>query len=173
MQHFFNKRICALCFFLAFSTTQLIAQQWTWVGGSNTTNQNGVYGTKGVAAASNQPGARQGSISWTDASGNIWLFGGQGYAASGSANLLNDLWKYNTNTGQWTWMGGSNTIDQPGVYGTQGTAAANNQPGARQNSISWSDASGNLWLFGGAGYDVNRDLDLLNDLWKYNVATGL
>ena len=82
MQHFFNKRICALCFFLAFSTTQLIAQQWTWVGGDSTTNINGVYGTQGTAAAANKPGARSQGVTWSDASGNLWLMGGNGYAAS-------------------------------------------------------------------------------------------
>ena len=31
---------------------------WTWMSGSNTTYQLGIYGTKGVAAAANIPGAR-------------------------------------------------------------------------------------------------------------------
>ena len=39
-------------------------------------NQAGVYGTKGVPAAANVPGARDESISWTDSTGNLWLFGG-------------------------------------------------------------------------------------------------
>ncbi len=145
---------------------------WTWVSGSNTVAQSGVYGTKGTSTASNQPGARQNSISWSDASGNLWLMGGVGYDVNRDLDLLNDLWKYNVATGLWTWVSGSNTSAQSGVYGTQGTAAASNSPGARYNSISWADASGNLWLMGGVGYDVNRGLDLLNDLWKYNTTTG-
>jgi hypothetical protein len=31
---------------------------WTWVGGSNTVNAKGVYGTPGVAAPTNVPGRR-------------------------------------------------------------------------------------------------------------------
>jgi hypothetical protein len=67
---------------------------WTWVSGSNAINQKGVYGTNGVAASGNVPGARDGSVSWIDGNGNLWLFGGEGYAASGGAGLLNDLWKF-------------------------------------------------------------------------------
>ena len=52
------------------------------MSGANTTGQIGVYGTKGVPAAANVPGARTGSISWKDSSGNLWLFGGYGYGST-------------------------------------------------------------------------------------------
>ena len=112
-----------------------------------------------------------GSISWTDAAGNFWLFGGEGYDSAGTAGYLNDLWKYSA--GQWTWMGGSNVANQSGTYGTQGTAAVGNIPGARYWSNSWTDAAGNLWLFGGTGYPRwgtrgTLDTGSLNDLWKYS-----
>ncbi|HKO18926.1 MAG TPA: hypothetical protein VJU82_08575, partial [Acidobacteriaceae bacterium] len=32
--------------------------QWTWVGGANTTGSGGTYGTLGTAASSNVPSAR-------------------------------------------------------------------------------------------------------------------
>ena len=35
-----------------------------------------VYGTKGVPAAGNVPGARDYAVAWADSSGNLWLFGG-------------------------------------------------------------------------------------------------
>ncbi len=38
--------------------------QWTWVGGSKLLNQKGTYGTLGVAAAGNIPGARTSAASW-------------------------------------------------------------------------------------------------------------
>src|ERR1039458_4944421 len=50
-------------------------------------------------------------------------------------------------------MGGSNIHGQSGVYGTLGTASAANIPGSREDAMSWTDKSGNLWLFGGAGTD--------------------
>ena len=152
---------------------------WTWVGGTST-GQTGVYGTQGIAAAGNIPGERGQSASWVDSSGNLWLFGGVGYdstpppcSAFGPCDL-NDLWKYSPGTGLWTWVSGSNIGGSAGVYGTQGVASAANVPGARVNAVSWTDSSGNLWLFGGAGPDVGGAAGgNLNDLWKYNLSTGL
>jgi N-acetylneuraminic acid mutarotase len=141
---------------------------WTWVSGFNTGNQNGSYGTKGVAAAGNVPGGRENSVSWKDSSGNLWLFGGYGYDSAGNLNYLNDLWKYNG--ANWTWVSGSKTINQTGSYGTEGVAAAGNVPGARDSSVSWTDSSGNFWLFGGYGYDSAGNLKYLNDLWKFDGA---
>jgi hypothetical protein len=53
-----------------------------------------VYGTLGVAAAANAPGARIGSVSWIDSAGKGWLFGGSGYDSGGAVGTLNDLWVY-------------------------------------------------------------------------------
>jgi N-acetylneuraminic acid mutarotase len=148
--------------------------EWTWMSGSSTSaqitggtiGQPGVYGTPGVAAAGNVPGGRGDAVSWTDSSGNLWLFGGYGMDASGSVGNLNDLWKYTPSSGEWAWMGGSNSTGQPGVYGTLGVPAAPNVPGARRWAVGWADPNGNLWLFGGFG---NGEL---NDLWKYAPSTG-
>jgi N-acetylneuraminic acid mutarotase len=146
--------------------------QWTWVDGSNTYVQSGTYGTEDTPDANNVPGARQGSASWIDGDGNLWLFGGNGRDGSGTAGRLNDLWKFNPATGQWTWVDGSNTINQNGTYGTEDTPAVNNVPGARQSPTSWIDGDGNLWLFGGYGRDSGGTLYFLNDLWKFTPATG-
>ncbi len=140
--------------------------QWTWMSGPKIKEQPGVYGTKGVAASGNTPGARWGAFNWIDASGTLWLFGGYGFDSNGSVLILNDLWKYGT--GQWTWVAGSNVIDQAGVYGTQGTPAAANIPGARWFGASWTDTSGNFWLFGGNGFDSTGNAGWLNDLWKFS-----
>jgi N-acetylneuraminic acid mutarotase len=145
--------------------------EWTWMGGSSAVNQLSVYGTLGVPAAGNVPGARSGAVSWSDGSGNFWLFGGTGYDAAGVSTVLNDLWCYSPSTGQWTWMGGSTSANQPGIYGTLGVAASGNVPGARSGAVSWSDGSGDLWLFGGAGYDAAGVSSALNDLWKYTPST--
>ncbi len=148
---------------------------WAWVGGSKTANQNGSYGTLGTAAATSMPGGRLIAASWTDTSGNFWLFGGEGYDSAGTEDgeaSLNDLWKFSPSAGQWTWMGGSKTGNQTGVYGTLGTAAAANIPGGRNAPTSWTDASGNFWLFGGAGYDSDGSTGYLNDLWEYSPSSG-
>jgi N-acetylneuraminic acid mutarotase len=144
--------------------------QWTWVGGSDTVNATGVYGTQGVAAATNVPGARLGPDTWTDASGNLWLFGG--WYNLGPNNHFNDLWKYSPASGEWTWVGGSSTPNQQGVYGMLGVAAGTNVPGGRTASATWTDSSGNLWMFGGEGYDSAGTYGWLNDLWEYSPASG-
>ena len=147
--------------------------QWIWQGGLDTVDANGAYGTQNAASANNLPGARYSASSWTDPSGNFWLFGGAGYDANGVAGSLNDLWQYSPSSGQWTWISGGSAANADGVYGTQGTASAGNAPGARYSASSWIDASGDLWLFGGYGYDSNGVVGKLNDLWRYNPSTGL
>jgi hypothetical protein len=146
----------------------IVGKLWTQVSGG--ANSKGVYGTKGVAAAANIPGSRWGATSKMDASGTVWLFGGYGYDSAGSLGLLNDLWNYNIGTGQWTWIGGSNTVNQTGNYGTLGTAAASNVPGARQISMCFIDLSGNFWLFGGFTLDSKGNPAALNDLWQFKAG---
>ncbi len=142
------------------------AKTWTWVSGSSTVNAVGNYGTQGVASANNVPQARWGAVSWTDSSGDMWCFGGEAYDSTGSA-YLNDLWKYTPANNQWTWMGGSSAANAKGVYGTLDTPAATNTPGGHFESVSWTDTSGNFWLFGGGGYDSTGTNGILNDLWRY------
>lgn len=145
-------------------------------------DMNGNYGTLGTASPSNTPGSRWGGVSWTDATGNLWMFGGQGFAATGlDAELLNDTWEFvpggtspgdGSFPGNWIWRGGSNSFNQGGVYGTQGTPAATNIPGGRWAAANFVDSAGNVWLFGGQGVDSAGTIGLLNDLWNYNVTTG-
>ena len=162
--------------------------EWTWMGGSSTVSscwtygtayygqstfcaQPGVYGTLGVPAAGNIPGSRSRAVGWTDSSDNFWLFGGFGYDANGPG-LFNDLWVFSPSTSEWTWMGGSSTLGscteqgcgQPGVYGTLGVPALGNIPGGRSDAVSWTDNSGNFWLFGGF-YGSN-------ELWEYQPSTA-
>jgi N-acetylneuraminic acid mutarotase len=143
---------------------------WTWVAGSNIRNQAGAYGTLGVADPSNVPGARNGALSWADASGNLWLFGGLAHDSTGSIGQINDLWKFDPTTVEWTWVAGSAIRYQPGAYGTLGVADPSNVPGARNGAVSWIDASGNLWIFGGFGHDAAGGKGRLNDLWKYDTV---
>jgi hypothetical protein len=148
--------------------------EWTWVSGSNQSEQAGIYGTQGVPSPNNVPGARYEAVGWTDSQGNFWVFGGTGIDSTGTRGGLNDLWRYSS--GEWTWLAGSQTAfdstmpyaQRAGVYGTQGVPSPANTPGARFDAVSWADATGNLWLFGGSGWDSTGQGGDLNDLWKFS-----
>lgn len=141
--------------------------EWAWMRGSTSANAFGSYGVKGVPSANNNPPSRwETSTAWADKENNLWLFGGM------NPQHLNDLWKYNIATNEWTWMSGSNIADQFGIYGTQGVADPNNVPGARRSYTRWIDNSGNLWLFGGYGFVGSGFSGSLNDLWEYDMSSG-
>jgi hypothetical protein len=169
--------------------------QWTPVAGSQTGQKNGVYGTLGTPLAPGAvgPGGRQTAVLWADNAGNIWLFGGLGLDSVGTnaagsigglpngtvpnGALLNDLWKYNIGTNQWTWVAGGGATglaNQNGVYGSQQISAAGNVPGSRWSAAGWTDAKGNIWLFGGWGYasSLAKSTGFLNDTWEFHPATG-
>ena len=153
---------------------------------SNLGQNNGVYGTLGSPGAANVagPGGRQNPVVWADNQGSIWVFGGLGLDSLGTRNpgslngltggtvtaegaLLNDLWKFDGTN--WIWMGGSQIGNGTGSYGTMGTASASNLAASRVGAVSWIDASGNLWLFGGlAEVDPGGATAVgnLNDLWR-------
>jgi N-acetylneuraminic acid mutarotase len=169
------------------TTPPAVHNEWTWVTGSSTpaavnSGQGGVYGTQGVAAATNTPGSREGATSWSDSSGNFWLFGGYGYSAQGSfpgsagMGYLNDLWKFNPTANTWTWIAGANNTSgnhgSTGIYGTEGVAAPSNVPGGRWDAIGWTDTHGILWMFGGGGFDSVGADGNLNDLWSFNPSTN-
>lgn len=144
--------------------------QWTQVAGSGVPDQSGTYtGPAGTLS----PGSRVNPASWTDSSGNLWLFGGFGYDGSGTIGYLNDLWEYTG--GNWVWISGgtTNKANQKGAYGMVGTASLSNAPGGRHQAVTWADAHGNLWLFGGEGDDsLGTANGILNDLWMYNIGSN-
>lgn len=146
--------------------------EWTWVSGTSLMNQNGIYGTKGVASTTITPGGRYQSTSWVDNSGNLWLFGGYGNDASGGVGYLNDLWKFNPSTTEWTWVAGTNSVSVLGSYGILGVSTTTNMPGARSRPVSWVDNTGNFWMLGGYGFATTATAGNLSDLWKFDPTTA-
>jgi len=138
--------------------------EWTWIYGITSAGVFPVYGIKGVASPTNNPGSRSwGIVSWTDQAGDLWCFGGQ--VGNGFQNaLVNDLWKYTISSGLWTWMGGDTVVNSPGNFGIKGVPSTNNFPPSRsyESATGWIDNSNNLWLACG-GYD---------DVWRYSIATN-
>jgi Divergent InlB B-repeat domain/Galactose oxidase, central domain/Kelch motif len=114
------------------------------------------------------PGSRYGSVSWVDSDGSLWLFGGYGYSGTvGTYGTLNDLWKFDVHSWNWTWVKGSDQNNDYGDCGTQGVEDEANSPGSRQGGYTWVDNDGTLWLFGGR---VSFST-YYNDLWKFNPTT--
>jgi len=155
-------------------------QLWTWMSGTDQLDQYGVAGgtpgspVPGSSSVSNVPGARLAASAWQDSNGNFWLFGGSGYDLSGvsSPSVLSDLWMFNPTNLTWTWAGGAGVTGITATYGTQGTPAAGNIPGARYSATVWTDSAGQFWLFGGNGLaDTGTTVGLLNDLWNFNPTT--
>lgn len=157
----------------------IASNQWALMNGvvtTNTTNpvtppQPGIYTN---SPGSDYPGARWGTTSWNDplTPGVFWLFGGYGLDSIGNNGYLNDLWKFDSNLKQWTYVSGSvNNVNQPSNYGQIRIESSTNVPSARQGAVSWTDSSGNLWLFGGFGLDTGNPINM-NDLWKFNITSG-
>ena len=68
--------------------------------------------------------------------------------------VLNDLWRYRVNDSTWTWISGSDTGYQLGVYGEKGVPNSDNNPGSRYGALALYDScTHKLMLFGGLGYD--------------------
>lgn len=143
-------------------------ESWELLSGSDIPNDVGDYGTLNISDPNNIPPARWIVDGTLDSDGNFWVFGGA--ASETPTTWFNDLWVYNTAINEWTWKGGSQSLDQLPIYGTQGVPDPANIPGARENHLIWSDELGNLWLFGGYGLDINGTVGHLNDLWKYAIA---
>jgi len=142
---------------------------WQRVRGTGTISA-AVYGTLNVVNSTNSPGGRRNAATWTDNSGNLWLFGGEGVATSSVQGKLNDLWKYSIGTDMWTWVGGSNSLNQSGLYGSLGVPSTTNIPGARSQSGTWIVGT-NLYLFGGDGYSASSP-GYLGDIWRYDMIAG-
>lgn len=159
----FAKRILYLLVFTLFNFHSIAQQgEWTWMSGANTINGTATYGTQGIPSVNNHPSGLYEACEWTDTSGMFWLYGG----SSQSFDAAN-LWKYDPNTNEWTWVKGPGNSYAAAVYGTQGVGSATNTPGSRGLGITtFTGKDGNLWLFGG------NEFGSYNDLWKYDISTG-
>ena len=147
------------------------ANRWAFVKGATVANQYGVFGNKAEGYPLNNPGSRDGAITFADSKGNLYLFGGYGYGESGSIGYLNDYWRFNTLDGSnnWIWEGGDKSINGLGGHGELGVPSPDSWPGARSRPAFWKDSNGKFWSFGGSR---TRNIegqtgDFYNDMWKF------
>ncbi|MEP7171663.1 MAG: kelch repeat-containing protein, partial [Bacteroidota bacterium] len=158
-----KKIIASFIFCFLFGECFSQAGEWVWIKGDSIPNQPGNYGVQGVPSPTNNPPALYEPCEWTDLNGNFWLFGGvlSTFALSG------DLWKYDIQNNEWTWMKGTSVPNSPGSYGVLGVPSITNNPPSRGYGMtSWVDSTGNLWMFGGDASGTR------NDLWKYDTQSN-
>lgn len=76
-------------------------------------NALGYYGTQNISTNNTRPGARASLAYWMDSYDRLWIYSGQGYSETPSADyysrFLNDLWYYDTHQNKWFWVSGSNS----------------------------------------------------------------
>jgi len=141
---------------------------WTWILGSTSTNRSGTYNTQGIHTPGNYPGSRKGCSATALSTGEVLLFGGEGYAAYGGRGLLNDLWIWDGGI-KWIWLSGADHIDDTGNFGTKGASNATNLPMSKMRFSTWADANDNFWVFGGYGkITITGSPADKNILWKWN-----
>ena len=138
--------------------------EWIWLSGDTSQDAIGNYGILKQSSASNKPGSRIGSASWSDSYSNLWVFGGLGFGAT-SASTLGDMWKFNKISNEWTWMSGDSSVLNYGVFQSKGLSP-NNKAGGRGVSCLFVDQNGYFWMGGGQGF-ASTTYGKLNDFWYY------
>lgn len=89
--------------------------------------------------------------------GGFWIFGGSGGGRRSS------LWRYNRDSKTFTFIDGSNSTDAAGIQP--------NKPTPRDSPNSWVDNTGNLYIYGGNGFNrTGTATGNLADFWVYNVS---
>lgn len=175
-----NIRI--VLFFLSASLLSHLAYaqqgQWTWISGPDlysSTQGLPVFGTQGVASPDNLPSVVATASTWVDLQGKFWLLGGDCSPMTECNSASNNLWKYDPDIKQWTWMKGSGPIEnvfpfQMAVYGTQGIAADSVTPLGNhegfEHHVTWTCNDGNLWLL------ESDDITGKCAMWKYTIASN-
>ncbi|MCX6274620.1 MAG: T9SS type A sorting domain-containing protein [Bacteroidetes bacterium] len=133
--------------------------EWTWMKGSNLTNAATNYGIKEISSPLNDPGGRWTYTKYKDSNGFFWLGSGS------QGGILNDMWRYNIGNNEWTWMAGTSTMGDPGVFISYCNTDSISNPGSRaEQRSSVTDRCGRFWTFGGRSSTSNP----FSDLWVFD-----
>jgi hypothetical protein len=137
---------------------------WTWIAGPSTLNVGPTY--TGADAVPSGRCEHQGFIHYKNRT--LYMFGGYGLDFQAIISNLNDLWKFELSTQQWTFIRGSYYSDDPGTYGQLGVPSDSNDPAARTSPHFWFDENRlEAYMFGGLDYSYVR-----NDFWKLNLVSS-
>lgn len=144
------------------------ANQWVWISGSKNADHAPVFKSKGIADRDGNPGARMMASGWVDAAGNFWLFGGNGYGKQTGTSQINNLWKYDVSTNEWTFVSGEIAAGADPVFGNKGEPGNGNTPAGISNYARWKDKQGLFWIFGG-----QSSAGFLNQTWKFSACSAV
>ncbi len=147
--------------------------------GSSSLYVAGVYGTQGVPAAGNSPGARFTPSTWVTLNGALWIFGGGGVDAFGNTGRLSDLWRYG-------FAPPVGAPPEPAPESFPDSMIVNEAPQTSDTNadtmayvpvsgqLSGSDADGDKILFSSVGSTVRQGTLQLqpNGQWSYSPAPG-
>ncbi len=132
--------------------------EWSRIGG-----QPGTQFSKKKSSV--YPAPRQNTVAWKDKEGGLWLYGGAGL---GGIVFFEDLWRYDVKQNAWEWVSGSEEANKAGKWSKKFDEKKSNPLGSRSGSAAWTDDQGNLFVFGGAGVDIESGKEVyFNDLWQF------
>ena len=138
---------------------------WTWMSGSQNTNDSGSYVSKGMPSVNNCPAGRVTNCFWKDNSGNFWLSGG---GEDFGNVVLQDIWSFNPQTLQWTWVKGLQGKDTS-TYGIECSPDSSDKEGALyENRANWKICDNALVTYGGYTIPYLGK----NDMWAYQSNTN-
>ena len=141
---------------------------WTWVAGNQLHNNSPSYGTKQLSSSINDPGDRFCYTKFIDSQNNIYFLGATLFVFNGPD--VSDVWRFNPTTTEWTWVGGTSTLNPPGSYiNTCDTLTLNSPMGKFEIRSSWPDTCG-FFFFG--GLKKGSLYETYNDLWHYSVESN-
>ena len=146
----------------------LSTNNWAWESGTSLRNDMGNYGIKGVANASNVPSSRATYTRWQDGYNNFYLFAGGRVDVTGAHN---DVWKYSHSSKLWTWISGTNIMDNQGTINPYCDPDNSDIPASRienQTAQTNSACTKAFWSFGGFS-DMSAKV-WFNDLWLFNTT---
>ncbi|HZU70545.1 MAG TPA: kelch repeat-containing protein [Ktedonobacteraceae bacterium] len=98
------------------------------------------------------------SMVWDDYDNLVLVFGG----IDGSGHLLNDLWSYSPETGQWK------QLTPAGAAGACSNGDSGVPPPRMNAAMVWDSADQQVLLYGGLGANNHY----LGDLWSFSLSTG-
>ncbi|MFP3596360.1 T9SS type A sorting domain-containing protein [Chryseobacterium sp. SIMBA_029] len=134
-------------------------------------NALGNYGTQNISTNTTRPGGRASLAYWMDKYDRLWIYCGQGYSETPSADyysrFLNDLWFYDTHQNKWFWVSGSknNILMNEFSNGYYDNSRFISSEARTENTFYPFMYNDKHYLFAASSFYGNK----INGLWKLDV----